>query len=183
MALYASLPNLSRSVRHKRDMNIPTEHDWTHHLNDLDAAWAKKNFLGKTREQAVEMFAENALIYQEDIMFMPEPCFRFYVHAYIDYLMSDQSKGDSDGASCFFGIVEVRKDDILRTPSELRTRFEVLLRRLAERQAWYDAEPDIYGQLKERSEACLRTIGESNKALQHTSLRAAAEGQRAVNLK
>ena len=143
-------------------MNIPTETDWTHHPDNLDAAWAKKNFLGKTREQAVEMFVENAMNFQEDIMFMPEPCFRFYAHAYIDYLMSDRSKGDSDGASCFFGIVEVRKDDILRGPAELKTRVEALLRRLGERQAWYDAEPKIYGQFKERSKACLRMIEPSN---------------------
>jgi hypothetical protein len=146
-------------------MNIPTETDWAHHPDDLDAACAKKNFFGKTRDQAVELFVVNALTYQEDIMFMPEPCFCFYVHSYIDYLMSGLSKGDSDGASCFFGIVEVRKDDILRGPSELMTRVAALLRRLAERQAWYEAQPDIYGQFKERSEACLRLMGESNNSV------------------
>ena len=143
-------------------MVIPTDDDWAHHPDDLDAAYAKANFLGKTREQAVALFVANALNYQEDIMFMPVTCFYFYAHAYIDYLMSEDSEGDSDGASCFFGIVEGRKDDILRGPPKLRERIRTLLRRLGDRQTWYDAEPDIYGSFSKRSNACLKCVGESN---------------------
>jgi hypothetical protein len=115
------------------DMAIPTDDDWAHHPDDLDAACARRHFLGKSREQAVALFVENALNYQEDIMFMPVTCFYFYAHAYIDYLMSDRSEGDSDGASCFFGIVEVRKHELLRGPPELRERIRTLLRRLGDR--------------------------------------------------
>ena len=85
--------NREHHVRLK-EMNIPTKSDWAHHPDDLDAAWAERNFLGKTREQAVAMFEENSLNHQEDIMFMPIPCFAFYTHAYIDYLMSDKSEAD-----------------------------------------------------------------------------------------
>jgi len=144
-------------------MKIPSESDWVHHPDDLDAAWAKGNFLGKTRQEAIAMFAENALLYQEDVMFMPAACFDFYVHAYIDYLMSDQSKGDSDGASCFFGVVEMRKEDILCGLPTLRARVATLLRRLGERQTWYDAKPSIYGSFEQKSRACLRMIGEANQ--------------------
>ncbi len=144
-------------------MQIPSEADWRSEPWDLDIPYAYKHFFGKDRVQAAGLFVENALCYQEDVMFMPATCFYFYAHAYIDYLMSEQSEGDSDGASCFFGLVEVRADDILRGPGELRERIRALLRRLGERQTWYDATPHIYGDFRRKAEACLKRIEEPNK--------------------
>ena len=124
-------------------MEIPSEADWRSEPWDLDIPYAYKHFFGKDVTESVSLFVDHALCYQEDIMFMPVACFYFYIHAYIDYLMSEQSEGDSDGASCFFGLVEVRKDDIRRGPRHLRERIRELLQRLSDQQAWYDAEPHI----------------------------------------
>ncbi len=93
-------------------------------------------------------------------MFMPTPCFHFYAHACINYLLSDQGKGDSAGADGFFGIVEIRKDDIQCGPADLRCSIRELLRRLGDRQAWYDAEPEIYGSFRTRADTCLKMIEE-----------------------
>lgn len=139
-------------------MNIPTETEWRTEPWDLDIPNAYKHFSGKSLEEAFELFVDNSLFYQEDIMFMPLPCFRFYVMAYANYLLSDQSKDDSDGASCFFGIVECRRDDIQSSPEQLIAHIICTLEKLRENQEWFDAEEDIYGSFRARSETCLKQI-------------------------
>ena len=57
-------------------------------------------------------------------MFMPLACFRYYIHAYLDYLLSDKSEGDSDGASCFFGLIEFReKQTFAQAETNCGTKF------------------------------------------------------------
>ena len=137
---------------------LPSETDWRREAWTLDIPYAYKHFLGKTREEAVQLFVENSLLYQEDIMFMPAACFRYYVHSYMDYLMSDQSAGDSDGASCFFGVVDVRHDDVRCADEHLKQTVRNVLARLASRQSWYDASPEIYGDFGVRADACLKLL-------------------------
>lgn len=139
-------------------MNIPTETDWRSEPWDLDIPYAYKHFFGKDLQEAFDLFVENSIYYQEDIMFMPLPCFRYYVLAYSNYLLSEQSKGDSDGASCFFGLVECRKDDIRSSSEQLVAQIIMTLKNLRENQEWYDADEDIYGTFKARSETCLKQI-------------------------
>ena len=141
-------------------MKIPTEADWKYHPGDLDAAWAYKNFRGKTLAEADKLFVENAFYYQEDIMFMPKPCFCFYVQAYINYLFSEHSKGDSDAAHAFFGIVRIRKDDIRSGPQILRRRIRELLLHLGANQSWYEALIEIDGDFRAMTEEALTLISE-----------------------
>jgi hypothetical protein len=140
------------------DTRIPTEADWRSEPWDLDIPYAYRHFFGKTLAEAFDLFVENALCHQEDIMFMPLACFRYYVHAYIDYLLSDKSAGDSDGASCFFGIVECRKEDINGSGEGLRRRVRDVLLRLREEQQWFHAEPEIYGDFRVRGAEVLKLI-------------------------
>jgi len=89
-------------------MQIPTEQDWANPYDDLDIGSAKECFFGKTLEEAEKMFVYNALHYQEDVMWMPSVPFRYYVHAYMNYLLDSQSEHDTDTASCFLGLVEFK---------------------------------------------------------------------------
>lgn len=124
----------------------------------MDIPYAYKHFLGKNLEEAFDLFVDNALCYQEDIMFMPVVCFRYYVQAYADYLLSEASKDDSDGANCFFGLVEIRRDDISKSPDIVVSQVRKTLLRLRDNQSWYDADEDIYGSFKSRSVTCLKLI-------------------------
>lgn len=137
--------------------NIPTEADWRSEPWDLDIPYAYKNFAGKSHEQAVALFQENALCYQEDVMFMPRACFLFYIYAYIDYLLSAASQGDADGANCFFSLVKSRANDIRENPAAV-LMVERVLRHLASRQEWYDADSTIYGDFAERAAAGLKQL-------------------------
>ncbi len=137
--------------------HIPTEADWRSEPWDLDIPYAYRNFAGKSYEQAVALFQENALCYQEDVMFMPRACFPFYARAYIDYLLSADSQGDADGANCFFSLVESRAADI-RLDASLLSAVEQLLRHLATRQDWYDADASIYESFAELAEKSLNKL-------------------------
>lgn len=64
--------NMMRVTNH-----IPTEADWRSEPWDLDVPHAYQHFVGKSHEQAVALFQENALLNQEDVMFMPRACFMF----------------------------------------------------------------------------------------------------------
>lgn len=137
---------------------IPNENDWKNAEYGLDESWARKHFLGKSHEEARKLFLQDATYYYEDLMYMPSKCLYFYIEDYIDYLMSDESEGHSGGASCFYSILEIRLDDVLYGPGEMKGRVIELLHRLAEMQSWYDADPEIYDSFEEKSAKYLKLI-------------------------
>ena len=114
---------VTRAVIHLKMNSIPSEKDWNMAENgiDLDTSHAYRMFNGKTHEQAVAMFVEASEFYQEDVMWMPLPCFKFYVRAYVQYLNSDAAVGDSDGSNCFFSLVQFRLNEILKLDEPLQT--------------------------------------------------------------
>jgi hypothetical protein len=140
------------------ETGIPTEAEWRSEPWGIDTPCAYRDFFGKTLAQAFDLFVKNALYYQEDIMFMPLACFRYYLHAYIDYLLSDKSVGDSDGASAFFGIVECRSDDINCSDEVLRSRVSKVLFGLRDGQHRYGAEPEVYGDFRTRADEAIKLI-------------------------
>jgi hypothetical protein len=137
--------------------SIPTETDWRSEPWWIDTPHAYEHFAGKSLTEAVGLFKNNAIYYQEDVMWMPSACFPFYAGAYIQYLLSDDSKGDSDGANCLFGLVEFRSPEI-RANTPLTAMVAEALRHVATRQTWYDADESIYGDFAERSRTALTHI-------------------------
>ena len=70
-------------------MRLPTAREINPIPTDLDGKCAEKHFLGKTLDEAETLFREASIIYQEDLMFMGAPAFRFYVQAAISYIQSE----------------------------------------------------------------------------------------------
>jgi hypothetical protein len=139
---------------------IPTELDWRSEPWDLEIPHAYKHFFGKSKAEAERLFVDCALVYQEDLMWMPSVCLRYYIHAYIDYLLSNESKGDSDGASCFFGFVKSRHKDILTFGEHTQSRTKAVLERLATSQHWFEASVEIYGDFNDRADEALALLHE-----------------------
>lgn len=131
-------------------MQIPTEDDWHSEEWCDDTPWAYKHFYGKTIEEAVELFTENALGYFEDVMFMPSRVFGYYLTAYANYLMSDAARGDSDAANGFISLIDARATDKPADLARVWPEVEPVLRRLAERQSDFDADWLIYGSFRSR---------------------------------
>jgi hypothetical protein len=91
-------------VRYPAPMCVPTASD-INVYDSLDERRACEHFLGKDLEQAEALFRENALYYQEDLMWMGPVAFRYYVPAFIRYLRSDHSRDDWDAINCFEGVI------------------------------------------------------------------------------
>lgn len=91
--------------------------------DSLDERWAVGNFLGKTLAQAEELFRESAMTYQEDLQHMGPVAFRFYVPAFVTYLRSAASSGDSYAVNAFASLVRNRWES---EPEELKLVRELL---------------------------------------------------------
>ena len=138
---------------------VPSELDWRPKGETLvmDEACAYRNFAGKSFDEAVALFEQCALAYQEDLVYMPPACFKFYMQAYVSYLDSDAARGDSDGASCFFDVIKLRKKDV-QADEDLRTLLVQMLNQISKRQTWFDADEGIYGSFAERATSVIRLI-------------------------
>src|SRR5688572_13085050 len=65
-------------------------------VTDLDARYVIKNFLGKTQEQAIEMFKRGAIT--EDFTYMASAGLCYYLPAALGYLQSEESTGHQEFA-------------------------------------------------------------------------------------
>ena len=75
---------MSKRSRKLMAERLPTKADFVSHPEDLDQICAWEHFGGLTLDQAKTRFAENALYYQEDFMFMGTKAFLFYFPVNID---------------------------------------------------------------------------------------------------
>lgn len=132
-------------------MKIPTSSDWGEiNRDDLDADWAYKTFLGKSFDEAVAMFQENALNYQEDLQSMPAAAFNFYALALVEYITSPKAAGDSDGASSFLHMVSwmIKTQRNIISPETERLLLGAA-EQVSRNQTFYEADTDIYGEFPE----------------------------------
>ena len=146
----ASFVNEDRS--NPSSQTIPTLEDWHSEPWDLDIPYAFKHFNGKTIEESVPLFEENALCYQEDLMFMPSRVFGYYFRAYLTYVLSPASANDSDGASCFIGLIEHKLKWQPADIQPLWREIRPVLEHLAANQQFFGASPEIYGSFQQRAE-------------------------------
>jgi hypothetical protein len=143
------------SVTLGKEMYPPTKEDWNSEPWGIDTPEAYLHFFGKTHQEAIAMFEDNALLYQEDIEFMPCVCFGFYVRAYAEYILSLKSVGDCDAASCFIGRINRGLLECRGSVVENRELLERALLRVAEGQVFFGAKEDIYGSFRERVDETL----------------------------
>lgn len=128
---------------------LPTREEINVH-NSLDEQTACADFFGKTITQAELLFRENALIYQEDLMFMGPVAFCYYLPAFVRYICGEHSINDSDAISCFIGLVEYRFDResqmMLTICDELLTACDYVIGEYDR----FDVGESIYGDLRLR---------------------------------
>lgn len=139
---------------------IPTEKDWQvlSDANELDTNHAYRMFNGKSHAQAVEMFNEAPFFYQEDVMWMPLPCFKFYVFAFIEYLQSDNSVDDPDSSNAFIGIVSFRLHEIRELDEEMKNKILETVQFIADNQTRFDADEDTYGSFRHYADRIFRKL-------------------------
>lgn len=132
-------------------MKVPRRADWGEiDENDLDAGHALKQFFGKSFVEAEEMFQRNALHYQEDLQSMPAAAFNYYAPALAKYIISENARGDSDGASSFLHMVAwiLKENRDVMAPETEKLLVDVA-GRVSRNQPFYDADEDIYGRFSD----------------------------------
>jgi hypothetical protein len=125
---------------------------------DLDERYAVKKFLGKTPEEAEEMFRRDFLSCQEDLGAMKATAFRFYLLPAIRYLLSESASGDSDAASTFCFMLEQR---LKLDPESLAPVVPIVhdtIRQILDRFELFDCSPEIYGDVPARYEKVAKLL-------------------------
>ena len=128
---------------------IPSQDDWAGYEDDLDARYAYRVFFGRSIEEVVPLFHENPIERCSELSFMPVKPFRYYILAFRDYLLSEQSREDSDAASCYLRLIVEKIDNEPATIGPVLPALRESVQQVAESQAFYDADPHIYGNFRE----------------------------------
>jgi hypothetical protein len=133
---------------------VPVEGDFLDpRSRDLDERHALKMFLGKTPEQAEELFRQNFLFYQEDLTNMRTPAFRFYVLPAMKYLLSDAASGDPDAVSTFCFVIESRLKNDAEGIEPIRAVVFDAIKQIIGSFTRYDCDQEIYGDVLARYRA------------------------------
>jgi len=129
---------------------IPTRNE-INVFNSPEEQSACDHFLGKSLDEAQQLFVDNSIYYQEDLMWMGSVAFRFYVEAAIRYIQSPAAKDNSDIVNCFAGDLEFRmecrsKEELAPVAAQLASACRFVI----EHWEFFDVIPEVYAGLKER---------------------------------
>lgn len=137
---------------------IPDASDWAGYKNDFDVRYAHKLMFGKSVEEISNLFGQGRSIERgSELLFAPRTVFQYYVFAFAAYVLSDAAAEDSDSASPFLLLLINREKRDPGSVREIYERMKPIVEQVASRQAFYDADPDIYGSFKDH-EAELATL-------------------------
>jgi hypothetical protein len=147
-------------------MLVPTEAEWGDYQADLDQNYAHKLFAGRTNQEMLPHFRRNAIERTDELRWMPEAPFRYYMLGFRDFVMAGELEhlGASDAASCFLNLV---LDKLEKQPAYIQPIMRELLpavRHVAANQAAFEASEGIYGKFAEKG-ARIEALYES---LDHT---------------
>lgn len=110
-------------------------------------------------------FRENVIERTDELRWMPEVPFQYYVLGFRDFVMAgefDQLEA-SNAASCFLGLVLEQLEKQPRFILPVMPQLLPAIRHVAANQASYDANESIYGSFPEklkRIEALYRALGQ-----------------------
>jgi hypothetical protein len=120
--------------------------------DDLDLAAAFRRFYGKTNEQLAEDFKQSVIERADDLRWMPPIPFQYYILGYRDLLVQ-QAFGEldaPDAASCYLRLIEQKLESAPETIAPVMPQLLDSVAFISENQALFDADPDIYGDFREK---------------------------------
>lgn len=116
---------------------------------DLDENYAVENFLGKSVEQAQELFTENDIHYAEDLMCMGENAFTFYFPAFANHLKSNDPNLSDASLQSLVGIVKHRVEYERNSIKTSKSFVVETLKYCIKNYSSFDIDEDIYKNLKD----------------------------------
>ena len=125
-----------------------------------DEDWAYARFFGKDQDEALELLKFNAMSYIEDLGVMPKPAFRFYLKVLVEYLLSDKLDEDlsAGAASSMFALIRYDIESGQHKIAGLESFLPSVLRAVADRQEFYDADTDIFGDFRQEAEELIKLL-------------------------
>lgn len=130
----------------------PDAAEWGDFAADLDIAYAYRQFAGKSRDEALLLFEQSDVLSRaEDLGAMPAGPFRYYMPVFRDFVVSprifelNQGLYASTAADAFLNLIMRRLEDEPQVIEPLMPELLPAVEYLAENQARYDADEDVYG--------------------------------------
>jgi hypothetical protein len=131
---------------------VPSEIEWDNYKNNPDSLYAYNVFSGKTNQEMQESFKINVLERVDELRWMPEKAFQYYMLGFRDYVMA----GDfgfydkADASCCFLELIiqqlEGQPNHIIPILPKLMEAVEYV----GNNQSKYAADEEIYGSFKEK---------------------------------
>ena len=133
-------------------LRVPSEDDWGDYKSDLDQNHAHSVFAGRTNEEMQPFFRQNPIGLTEDLRWMPELPFRYYILGFRDFVMAKQFdfRDGSDAASCFLGLVLEKLEENARLIVPVMPSLLSAVEYVARNQKLFDADEHIYGNFPEK---------------------------------
>ena len=156
--------------------DVPTEDDWEwggegFRCSDLDKRDAHDKFFGKSIEDMLPYFKELPLSASEDLWFMPDTPFRYYVLAFKMLLMSQKNIDElgcdaSDAASTFLCLLRHKLENSPQLVLPVMEELMPVVEHVAANQNLFDADPEIYGSFPDKLVEIKRLYADARSASQ-----------------
>lgn len=127
---------------------IPTREEINPIAEDLDGQTALKHFYGKSQSEAAKLFFGSeldAMNYIDDLRWMGSKAFSFYFPSVEPYLLSQESKEDSDAINVMIGVLEGRMEQEHQTIKDCLTHVLRILTYVSGNMAKFNG--DLAGEL------------------------------------
>ena len=129
---------------------MPDEAAWAGHEEDLDVRYAYRLYFGKTTDEVMYDFREHVIERALELRLAPRPVFQYYVFAFVDLFASPgESAEQADCASVFLEMLRDRERADPGSVAELYAELRPTVEHVANHQAIYDADLDIYGDFRD----------------------------------
>jgi hypothetical protein len=128
------------------ERTVPTEKDWGDYHSDMDQEYAHDLFAGRTNEEMQPHFRANVVERTDELRFMPEIPFRYYMIGFRDFVMAgDFDFEGADAASCFLRLVLEKLEQEPACIGPIMPEVLETVEHVARNQSAFDADMEIYG--------------------------------------
>src|SRR5579862_2904571 len=142
----------TNKFREMKPLSVPSEEDWGNYKADLDQKHAYSVFAGRTNAEVLPFFRRNPIEMTDELRWMPEVPFRFYILGFRDFVMAKNFgfMNASDAASCFLGLVLEKLDKHPQHIIPIMPDLLPALEYVAQNQSLFEADESIYGNFVEK---------------------------------
>jgi hypothetical protein len=144
--------SLKKNRKRVKSPSMPTEDDWGDYRSDLDQKHAHSVFAGRTNEEMQPFFRRNPLAMTDDLGWMPDVPFRYYLFGFRDFITAKQFDflDGLDAGSYFLGLVLEKLENHPRLIVPVMPELLRAVEYVARNQSSFDADESIYGNFLEK---------------------------------